>query len=144
MRAKSKKNIVFRCFCSLILHYRPSYALISNALLAFTPSPKKWSEYYILQQPIQSVSDVIDIINRRKFSILLPFLAVFTIAGVVAFLLPPRFKASTTILIENQQIPSDLVQSTVNTLVEETIQTIQQRIMSRSKLEEIIDRFSPL
>ena len=95
-----------------------------------------------MQQPIQSVSDVIDIIKRRKLSIMLPFLAVFTIAGVIAFVLPPRFKASTTILIENQQIPSDLVQSTVTTLVEETIQTIQQRIMSRSKLEEIIDRFA--
>ena len=95
-----------------------------------------------MQQPIQSISDVLDIISRRKFSILLPFLAIFAIAGVVAFTLPPKFRASTTILIENQQVPSDFVQSTVNTLVEETIQTINHRIMSRSKLEEIIDRFT--
>jgi succinoglycan biosynthesis transport protein ExoP len=95
-----------------------------------------------LHQPIQRIGDVIDIINRRKFAILLPFLVVFTIAGVIAFVLPARYKSSTTILIENQQVPSDLVQSTVNTLVEEAIQTITQRIMSRSKLEEIIDRFN--
>ena len=94
-----------------------------------------------MQQPIQSVGDVIEIIKRRKFSILLPFLAIFAIAMAVAFLLPPKFKASTTILIENQQVPSDFVQSTVNTLVEETIQTINHRIMSRGKLEEIIERF---
>ena len=94
-----------------------------------------------MQQPIQSVSDVIDIIKRRKFSILLPFLAIFAIAGGVAFMLPPKFRASSTILIENQQVPQDFVQSTVNTLVEETIETIKQRIMSRSRLEEIIDRF---
>ena len=95
-----------------------------------------------MQQPIQSVSDVIDIVLRRKFSIIVPFLGIFAIAGVVAVLLPPTFKASTTILIENQQVPQDFVQSTVNTLVEETLQTIKHRIMSRSKLEEIIDRFS--
>lgn len=95
-----------------------------------------------MQTPIRNIGDVLDILRRRKFAILIPFAIIFVGAISVAFLLPPKYKSSTTILIEGRQIPSEFVQSTVNTLVEETIQSINHRIMSRRRLEEIIDRFN--
>ena len=86
--------------------------------------------------------DYFDFIKRRKYYLIIPFLSVFAITTIIAFTLPSIYKSSTTILIEGQQIPSELVQSTVTEFVEQTIQTITQRIMSRSKLTEIIDRFN--
>jgi polysaccharide biosynthesis transport protein len=85
--------------------------------------------------------NILDFARRRKLTIFLTFLAVFSVAAIVAFTLPAVYKSTATILIEGQQIPSEFVQTTVTTLVEETIQTITQRVMSRRKLTEIIERF---
>ncbi|MDD1633721.1 MAG: lipopolysaccharide biosynthesis protein, partial [Methylococcaceae bacterium] len=46
-----------------------------------------------------------------------------------------------TILIEEQEIPSDLVRSTVTTFADQRIQVISQRIMTRANLMEIIKKF---
>jgi len=57
-------------------------------------------------------------------------------------LLPSIYKSSTTILIEGQQIPTEFVRTTVTSFAEERIQIITQRIMSRARLLEIINRFN--
>lgn len=94
-----------------------------------------------MQTQTVNFGDYAAIIKRRKYYILLPFLSIIIVAAIVAYVLPPIYKSTTTILIEGQQIPSDFVRSTVPTLVEEAIQTITQQIMSRSKLLEILNRF---
>jgi uncharacterized protein involved in exopolysaccharide biosynthesis len=94
-----------------------------------------------LQTKTENFGDYAAIIKRRKYYILVPFLSIVIVAAIVAYVLPPIYKSTTTILIEGQQIPSDLVRSTVPTVVEEAIQTITQQIMSRSKLLEIVNRF---
>ncbi|MCD6570714.1 MAG: lipopolysaccharide biosynthesis protein [Deltaproteobacteria bacterium] len=88
-----------------------------------------------------NISDYISLVRRRKHYIIIPFLAVVIGAAIVAYILPPIYKSSCTILVEGQQIPSEFVRSTVTTIVEEAIQTITQQVMSRTKLLEIIDRF---
>ena len=95
-----------------------------------------------MERKTQNIGDIFDLIKRRKYYLLIPLLAVFSIAVIVALALPPTYKSSTTILIEGQQIPRELVQATVTEFVERSIQTITQRIMSRSKLTEIIDEFN--
>ena len=90
---------------------------------------------------IQNIGDITDIIKRRKFFILIPFVTIFTIGILTAFLLPSIYQASTTIMIQQQQIPSEFVQSTVQTVVEESLQIIAYQVMSRKKLLEIIERF---
>ncbi|MDY6831028.1 MAG: GNVR domain-containing protein [Thermodesulfobacteriota bacterium] len=82
------------------------------------------------------------IIRRRRYWLLVPTVVVFLASLIIAFSLPPVYRATTTILIEGQQIPSNYVQSTVTEYVEKRIQTITQRVMSRSKLLEIIDQFN--
>ena len=62
-------------------------------------------------------------------------------AAVVALVLPPVFKSTATILIEEQEIPSDFVITTVTSYVEQRLQSINQRIMSSTRLLQIIDRF---
>ncbi|MGD8389018.1 MAG: GNVR domain-containing protein, partial [Desulfobacteraceae bacterium] len=72
---------------------------------------------------------------------LLLFILLFLTGSTIAVLLPPTFKSESTILIENQLIPSEYVQSTITGFVEQRIQVITQQVMSSSKLQEIIDRF---
>ena len=82
-------------------------------------------------------------ILRRRWRLFL-FLAVptFLTAAVTAVVLPPVYQSSARILVEEQQIPREYVQTTVTSYVEERLQTITQQIMSRSKLLDIIGRFN--
>ena len=87
------------------------------------------------------ISDIVDILKRRKWALILPAVLVFGIACIVALLLPSIYKSTATILIEEQEVPSDFVMTTVTGYAEQRIQTTQQRIMSTNKLMDIIQRF---
>ena len=82
-------------------------------------------------------------IARRRFKgFLLVFFAFLVAGALVAVLLPPKYKSESTILIENQLIPAEYVQSTITGYVEQRIEVITQQVMSRTRLLEIIDRFN--
>ena len=89
-----------------------------------------------------NMNDMLGIIKRRKWSLILPMLIVFTIAGIVALVLPPTYKSTATILIEEQDIPADFVMATVTSFAEQRLQSIYQRVVSYSKLLDIINRFN--
>ena len=78
---------------------------------------------------------------RRKFHILIPFVLVLVVTVATVFLLPPVYKSTGTILIESQQIPQELIQSTVTSFADERIQIIRQRIMTSQQLFGIIKKF---
>ena len=59
----------------------------------------------------------------------------------LALLLPPTFRSTGTILIEQQEIPTDLVRSTVTSYADERVQIISQRVMTTQNLLEIIRRY---
>ncbi|OAQ20536.1 GumC family protein [Thermosulfurimonas dismutans] len=89
----------------------------------------------------RDVQYLIRVFRRRKKAFFIPFVLVFVAITLVAFLLPPVYRATTTILIEEQQIPPEYVKTTVTGYVEQRLQMITQQIMSRSNLMEIIKRF---
>jgi succinoglycan biosynthesis transport protein ExoP len=91
---------------------------------------------------MQSIQDLKSLIKRRLLIFLLASIPVFIIVTVVAFVLPPIYVSESTILIESQQIPEEYVKATVTGYVEERLQTITQRILSRSNLIDIINRFN--
>jgi polysaccharide biosynthesis transport protein len=88
-----------------------------------------------------SLSDYLEILRRRKWSLILPFFLIFVPVVAVAILLPSVYQSTATILIEEQDIPSDFVMATVTSYAEQRIQAINQRIMSSTRLMEVINRF---
>jgi polysaccharide chain length determinant protein (PEP-CTERM system associated) len=95
-----------------------------------------------MEPSTMTLYDYIIILKRRKWSLLLPAVIIFSISAVIAVLLPPIYKSTSTILIEEQEIPSDFVMATVTSFVEQRLQSIHQRIMSTSRLLEIINRYN--
>ncbi|KAF0189247.1 MAG: lipopolysaccharide biosynthesis [Desulfobulbaceae bacterium] len=85
-----------------------------------------------------NLGDLKAILLRRRWALLLPAVGVFLLAVVIAFVLPAIYRSSATILIEEQEIPVDLVQTTVSSYAQQRLQGINQRIMSTSRLLEII------
>jgi len=86
--------------------------------------------------------DLVTIARRRFWSLVLPFSVVIVGTVVVAVTLPPVYKSSSTILIEQQDIPEEFVKTTISTYAEHQLQIINKRIMSSKRLLEIIDRFN--
>ncbi|MEK6778004.1 MAG: GNVR domain-containing protein [bacterium] len=94
------------------------------------------------QTKVMDIRDVWRIIRKRRWIILIPAISIFTVVTLIAYILPAIYKSETLILIEDQKIPLEYVQSTVTSQVEERLNVINQRIMSRTKLEEIMRKFN--
>ncbi len=61
------------------------------------------------------------------------------IAAFVAYIMPPVYESEATILVESQQIPDSLAQSTVTTGAAERLSVIRQRMMTRDNLQRVIE-----
>ncbi|MCP3442054.1 sugar transporter [Bradyrhizobium sp. CCGUVB14] len=83
----------------------------------------------------------LDIIKRRWPFFALPFILI-VLAGTAAVLIwPPTYLSEGKILVQSQQIPTELVRPTVTSAAQERIQVIQQRTMTRDNLIAIADKF---
>lgn len=81
------------------------------------------------------------LLRRRLFYILIPFFVVLAACLAVSLLVTPTYRASGTILVEAQQIPDDLVRSTIVNAAGERIGIIKQRVMRRANLVRIAEEY---
>lgn len=86
-------------------------------------------------------SDYIVAFKRRRASIVAIAAVIFVIGALAALLWPATYKSSATLLIKEQDIPPELIQSTITSYAAQRIQTISQRVMARPKLLEIINKY---
>jgi protein tyrosine kinase modulator len=84
---------------------------------------------------------ILEIIIRRRWLIILPLCFFLTIGLFYTLTAPKIYEASTTILIQPQKVPSGYVQSIVSTDNQQRINTISKLILSRTNLEKIINDF---
>lgn len=90
----------------------------------------------------KTLKDYLQIIRRRKYTIIIPMLVLLLLSVIVAIALPPVYRSKATILIEQQHIPVDLVKSTVISFADERIRQIQQKLMTIDNLNKIIEKFN--
>lgn len=89
-----------------------------------------------------SPEDFLWVAWKRKWLILLPAVLVASATFTVAQMLPNRYRSQTTILVIPQRVPEKFVASTVTADVGERLQTISQQILSRTRLERIVEEFN--
>jgi uncharacterized protein involved in exopolysaccharide biosynthesis len=82
------------------------------------------------------------ILQRRWKTIALAAAMMFILIFLVAMLLPPVYKSAATILIQEQEIPQDLVRSTITSFADERIQVISQQVLVRTVLLALIDKYN--
>ena len=86
--------------------------------------------------------DFVTIARRRRWALIVPTLAVFLLSVVVIMVWEPVYRSTSTILIEEQEIPREYVMATVTSYAEQRLQSINQKIMSSARLIEIIKQFN--
>lgn len=96
----------------------------------------------IMEEQEKSIQDYLAVISRRKAAIIITMLIVFLVGMITAFVWPPTYRSSATILIKEQEIPTTLVRSTVTSFASQRIQTISQSVMTRPNLLEIINKYN--
>jgi len=88
-----------------------------------------------------SIHSIWKVLKRRRAVIINIFLALFFVVCLIVLIWPPTYRAAATILIEQQEIPQDLVRSTVTSIADQRIELISQRVMNTSNLWEIIKKY---
>jgi len=89
----------------------------------------------------KSLLDYLEMLRRRKRYIIIAFPLLLALSTAITFLLPPIYQSEGVILIESQEIPRDLVRSTVTSYAEQQIQVIKQRILTTSRILQTLDKY---
>src|SRR5499426_1305377 len=89
-----------------------------------------------------SPEDVVRIIKNRIWVLLVPFAIISAATALLVHQLPDRYRSETVILVVPQRVPEEYVRSTVTTRIEDRLQSLVQQILSRSRLERIIQDFN--
>jgi succinoglycan biosynthesis transport protein ExoP len=88
-----------------------------------------------------SLPEYLAIGRRRIRPILIAAGAGLCVTLLLALLLPPVYQSMATILIEQQEMPSDFVRSSVSSYADQRVQVISQRVMTTQTLLDVIRRY---
>ena len=82
-----------------------------------------------------------DLVRRRWPCFVIPFMAIALAGATIVYLWPPTYLSQGKILVQSQQIASELVRPTVTNAAQERVQVIEQRTTTRDNLLAIMDKF---
>src|SRR6478672_5031919 len=88
-----------------------------------------------------SPQDYWNMVVRKKWLALGIFVLSLSVAIILCIVLPRSYRSSTLILVEDQKIPENYVKGIVGSNVEERLTMIQQQVMSRTLLSQVIEEF---
>jgi len=94
-----------------------------------------------VEEQVPDIREYLAILRRRKWQLILPIVVLLPIAVLVAMKLPPVYRSTATILIEQQEIPPDLIRTTVTSFADQRIQVIKQRVMTLKNLGELVEKY---
>jgi succinoglycan biosynthesis transport protein ExoP len=95
-----------------------------------------------LQEPFsKGEKDYWDIVRQRRWWFFLPCFVGWAVFFAVLYILPARYLSDATILVSGQSVPDKYVSSNVPSQIPQRLQAMTQQILSRTKLEKIIEEF---
>lgn len=94
-----------------------------------------------MDQTAKGLQDYIALFRRRMWQVVIPFAAVLAITLAVALVLPPVYRSAATILIEEPDVPRELVTSTITSFADQRLQIINQRVMATQNLLDILRKY---
>ena len=59
------------------------------------------------------LAEYLSVLRRRRWQLIIPAMVLFLLFALAAIVIPSTYRSQATILIEQQEIPQDLVRSTV-------------------------------
>jgi polysaccharide chain length determinant protein (PEP-CTERM system associated) len=88
-----------------------------------------------------TMQDYEEILKRRFWLISISAILLLAIGLGISYILPPQYVSKTLVLIEQQKVPEDYVKPVVDEDLGARLASMQEQILSRSRIEPIIERF---
>lgn len=85
--------------------------------------------------------DYVEILRRRWWVILIPTAVACAGAYLVSLTLANQYTSRTLVLVEQQKVPEGYVKSVVTEDIGQRLGTMQEQILSRTRLQPIIEKF---
>jgi polysaccharide chain length determinant protein (PEP-CTERM system associated) len=85
--------------------------------------------------------EILGMVKRQKWLILLPTLTLTAAIGYVVYKLPSIYESTSLLTVKPPTISSNLVQSLTNEDLSQRLQTINQEVLSRSSLEPMVQKY---
>jgi hypothetical protein len=67
--------------------------------------------------------------------------SVLAVRSKVAIALPAIYRSTAVILVEEQAIPQEFIKSTITSFADERIQVISQRVLTRTTLLQLVEKY---
>src|ERR1700758_340036 len=93
------------------------------------------------QQPLD-LQRYLEIVLRRRMLLVIPLFVGWLAVWSASWILTPRYKSGTLILVEQPTMPKDYVVPNVSENLQERLQSITQQILSRSRLLHIVNEMN--
>jgi len=88
--------------------------------------------------------DYKQILRRRLWMLVIPAVLCAIVAYVVSIFLPSRYTSETVVLVEQPAVPENFVKPVIGGDVNQRLATMQEQILSRTRLQQIIEKFGLL
>jgi polysaccharide chain length determinant protein (PEP-CTERM system associated) len=88
------------------------------------------------------IEDYFAILKRRGWMVVVPAVLIPIIAVAITYRLTPIYTSQTLVLIEPQTVPDTYVKPIIAEDLDSRLASMKEQILSRSRLEPIIDRFN--
>ncbi len=90
----------------------------------------------------KNLSYYLALLRRYRARMVVAAVTIGVLSLAVAVGLPPLYRSTGTILIEQQEIPQEMVRSTITSYADQRIHVISQRVMTRANLTAIIEKYN--
>jgi len=77
----------------------------------------------------------------KKWLVIIPAIVSTGVTLAITAALPVVYKSGATIMVEPQRVPADYVRSAVTSNLDDRLRVVSQQIMSRTRLERIIEEY---
>ena len=88
------------------------------------------------------ILELIRIALRRFFWVYIPFTVIAAIGLVALSFVPARYHSKALLIVENQQISTDLVPSAIRAYAEDRLQTIKAEVRARDNIIRLSEKFN--
>lgn len=93
------------------------------------------------EQPKQfDLARTLNLVRRRHMQFLLPFFFGWIIVWTASWIMPERYKSTTTILVQQPSVPQNYVEPNVNVDMQTRLASLTEQILSRTRLLTIANR----
>jgi len=90
-----------------------------------------------------TMDDYLAMLRRRAKVILIPVLLAPLVGFLVSYAFPAKYTSQSLILVEGQKVPESMVQPVVSEDLTARVATLQQQVLSQSRLEPVVQRLYP-